>query len=62
VQKEALPDSFWALIELALQQSAPSRHEVLAKVSEACSETQKCTYLGSTLRFYLRKHGWPADM
>ena len=65
VQEEAVPDGIWELVELALQArrsgSAPQPAQLDAAVQQACAETKAGTYLGSTLRFLLRKHGCLAD-
>ena len=63
-QSNVVPDGVWELVELALQAyssaQAPSKAELDAAIQHACRETRTGTYLGSTLRFLLKKHGCPA--
>ena len=65
LQGNEVPEGIWELVQLALQAynsaQAPSRAELDAAIQHACRETKTGTYLGSTLRFLLEKHGCPAD-
>jgi hypothetical protein len=61
LQKDALPDAFWELIEIALQNKQVPRPQLESAVSRACKDAKNGTYLGCTLRFYLQKNGWPVD-
>jgi hypothetical protein len=66
VQANEVPGGIWDLVELALQargsSRAPTRAELDAAIERACKETRPGTYLGSTLRFLLKRHGCPADI
>ena len=65
-QANVVPDGIWDLVELALQarssSRAPTRADLDAAIGRACKETRPGTYLGSTLRFLLKRHGCPADV
>ncbi len=61
MQKDALPYSFWELIEVALKNKQVLGPQLESAVSRACKDAKNGTYLGCTLRFFLEKHGWPMD-
>lgn len=65
LQSNVVPDGIWELLELALQAynsaRAPSKADLDAAIQHACRETKTGTYMGSTLRFLLKKHGCPAS-
>ncbi len=61
MQKDALPDAFLELVELALQNKQTLGPQLESAVSRACKEAKNDTYLGCTLRSLLQKHGWPSD-
>ena len=66
LQDDEVPAAIWDLVELALQSyksgTAPTRRDLEGAVQRACKQVPNGTYLGSTIRFLLRKHSCPADL
>lgn len=66
LQVDEVPAPIWDLVELALQSyksgAAPARTELDGAIKRACKQVPNGTYLGSTVRFLLRKHSCPADL